>query len=171
MKWPHDYFENGYGYIRLEDLNLGDLPRSIKVDGSELVIKPEFHISLVWVGRLKEMVNDPDKEKVKKEMIEEFEEFTKDQPLTDFVLTKELRLVRKEDRKSIIAMAEVPGIDAFFERLSRKYDVNLAVQPTHITLYTLPTDKIGIGILSYGELDAYSEPIDLPDLQGILRKA
>jgi hypothetical protein len=171
MKWPHDYFENGYGYIRLEDLKLGELPKSITVDGSELVIKPEFHISLVWVGSLKEMVNEPDKEKVKKEMIEEFEDFTKQNTMTDFVLTKELRLVRKEDRKSVIAMAEVPGIDAFFERLSRKYDVNLPVQPTHITLYTLPTDKIGIGILSYGELDAYTETIDLPNLQSILQKA
>lgn len=171
MKWPHDYFENGYGYIRLEDLKLGELPRSLKIDGSELVIKPEFHISLVWVGRLKEMVNEPDKERVKQKMIEEFEEFTKEYPMTDFILTKELRLVRKEDRKSIIAMAEVAGIDAFFERMALKYDVNLPVQPTHITLYTLPTDKIGIGILSYGELDAYTEIIDLPEIQGLLKKA
>ncbi|HET7673836.1 MAG TPA: hypothetical protein VFK11_04990 [Candidatus Saccharimonadales bacterium] len=170
MKWPHDYFENGYGYIRLEDLKLGELPKNIKVDGSELVIKQEFHISLVWVGRLKEMVNEPDKEKIKKEMIAEFEQFTKEHPMTDFDLTKELRLVNKEGRKSVIAMAEVPGIEAFFERLSRKYDVNLPVQPTHITLYTLPTDKIGIGILSYGELDAYTEPIDFPEIQDILKK-
>lgn len=168
MNLPYDYFENGYGYIRLENLQLEPLPDRLKMDGSELVIKPEFHISLVWVGRLKDMVNEPDKEKVKREMIGEFEEFVKEYPLDDYELTKELRLVRFEDRKSVIAMAEVPNIDRFFERLSRKYDVNLPFQPTHITLYTLPTDKIGIGLLSYGELDAYTEPIDLPEIQAAL---
>lgn len=171
MKWPYNYFENGYGYIRLEDLKLGKLPNTIKVDGSELVVKLEFHISLVWVGKLKEMVGEPDKEKVKQEMVREFEEFIKEYPLDDYTFTKELRLVRFEGRKSVIAMAEVPNIDRFFERLSRKYDTNLPVQPTHITLYTLPTDKIGIGLLSYGELNSYSEPIDLPEIQDILQKA
>lgn len=168
MKLPYDFFENGYGYIRLEDLQLNKLPDRIKVDGDELVIKQEFHISLVWAGRLSEIVDKKDKEKIQKEMIEEFDNFTKKHSLKDYKLTKELRLVKREKRKSVIAMAEVPNISLFFERLSQKYGVDLPVQPTHITLYTLPTDKIGIGILSYGELDMYSELIDLPDLQSLL---
>ncbi|HEX5797038.1 MAG TPA: hypothetical protein VFX86_01460 [Candidatus Saccharimonadales bacterium] len=169
MKAPFDFYENGFGYIRLENLKLNEeLPDTITVESDEMVKKPEFHISLVWVGRLAGMINEDDQEVISVEMIKEFEKFIKKYSLTDYKLTRELRLVRKGEQKTVIAMVSMPNLDIFFEKLSKKYDVNLPVQPTHITLYTLPTDKIGIGILSFGELDTYSEPINITELQSLL---
>ncbi len=101
-------------------------------------------------------------------MIKEFEEFTDDNSLENYELTGELRLVKKENLKTVITMAKVPNLDIFFEKLSRKYSLNLPVQATHITLYTFPWDKIGIGILSEEELQNYSKPIDIPELQALL---
>lgn len=168
MNLPYDYFENGFGYIRLENLQLPKLPESIEVDGEKLVIKPEFHISLVWVGRLKDMVDEADKEKVKRGMIEEFENFVKEHPLDEYELTNDLRFVRQAEQKSVIVMADMPNLKLFFERLSHKYGVELPLQPAHITLYTLPSDKIGIGIFSQEELTDKTVPIDLPEIKSAL---
>lgn len=171
MNLPYGYFENGFGYIRLEDIQLSKLPESIVVEGDRFVIKPEFHISLVWVGRLMELIDDEDKNKVKTEMISEFDKFSEEYSLKDFEIISELRLVKQGEQKSIIVRARVPNLDVFFTRLSQKYGVEFPVQPAHITLYTLPTDKIGIGILSQEELQEKSEAIDIPEIQSILSKA
>jgi hypothetical protein len=168
MKSAYKLTEYGDGYITLVDLNPGELPEKIKVGKDTLLRKEEFHISLVWIGRLSEMVDKRKKKKIKEEMIKEFEKFTKEHSLEDYILTKELRLVKQGGQKTVIVMANMPNIDLFFENLSRKYGVNLPVQPTHITLYTSPSDRIGIGILSYGELSAISEPIDIPELRELL---
>lgn len=165
MREPYDFYENGFGYIRLENLKFSGLPEKIVVDGDELVVKAEFHISLVWAGRLSGMIDEKNKDKIKNEMIEEFEKFTENNSLENYELTGELRLVKKADRKTIIAMAKVPNLDIFFEKLSQKYGVELPVQPTHITLYTLPSDKIGIGILSNEELQRISRIIGIPDIK------
>lgn len=165
MKLPYDLYEKGFGYIRLENLELGELPKDLAVDGDELVLKPEFHISLVWAGRLAEMIDIQNKDKIKIEIIQEFEKFTKEKSLVDYELTGELRLVEKGSQKTIIAMAKVMNLEAFFMRLNQKYGSKLPLQPAHITLYTLPTDKIGIGILSDEELQRISKVIEIPDIK------
>ncbi len=168
MKAPYNLYENGFGYIRLENLKLAKLPKTLLIENDEMIIKNEFHISLVWIGRLSAMVDQQNKDKIKKEMIEEFEKFTRQHSLSEYKLTKELRLVKKGDQKTIIAMAKLPNIDHFFKVLSKRYGLKLPIQPTHITLYTLPEDKIGIGILSEIELNKWSEPIQIPELQILL---
>lgn len=165
MKLPYDLYEKGFGYIRLENLELGELPKKLTVDGDELVLKPEFHISLVWAGRLAEMIDIQNKDKIKIEIIQEFEKFTKEKSLVDYELTGELRLVEKGSQKTVIAMAKVMNLEAFFMRLNQKYGSKLPLQPAHITLYTLPTDKIGIGILSDEELQRISKVIEIPDIK------
>lgn len=168
MRSAYGLNQYGGGYLQLVDLNLGKLPQRITVEDDEMTIKNEFHISLVWASRLSEMVDKQNKDKIKAEMIEDFEKFTEEYSLEDYELAKELRLVKKGNQKTIIAMAEVPNLDIFFKKLSQKYGVKLPLQPTHITLYTLPTDKIGIGILSNEELQKYSKPIDVPSLRELI---
>lgn len=170
MKEPYDFYENGFGYIRFENLKLGGLPDSLTIEGCRLVVKSEFHISLVWVGRLAEMIDRQNKDKIKADMIEEFEKFTKKYSLENYKLTKKLRLVRRGDQKTVIIITKVPNLDIYFEKMSQKYGVQLPLQPTHITLYTLPTDKIGIGILSEEELNKLSAPIRIPKLQSLVFK-
>lgn len=164
MKAPYGFYENGFDYIRLEDLRLEGLPKTLDVDGNEMVRKPEFHISLVWVGRLAAMVDEQNADEVEAEMIREFEDFTLHSPLEEYELNGELRKVEKGNQKTIIAMARVANLGAFFERLNQKYGTDLPVQPAHITLYTLPEDQVGIGILSEEELQEWSEPVDIPQL-------
>ncbi len=169
MKLPHSLYENGFDYIRLEDLQLkSQLPEYITIEDEKMVKKPEFHISLVWVGRLSEIVDAANKGKVKRYMIEEFEKFIAINPLDVYELTGELRLVKNNGLKTVIAMAKVPNLEKFFDKLSEKYGVRLPMQPAHITLYTLPSDKVGIGILSDEELQNISEPVNIPGLQSLL---
>ena len=168
MKSTYGLNTYGDGYLQLINLKLGELPKTIEVEGDKMIIKNEFHISLVWIGRLSKMVDERNKDKIKLEMIEEFERFTENNSLIDYKLTGELRLVKKDGLKTVIAMAEVPNLNIFLEKLSEKYGVKLPVQPTHITLYTLPEDKIGIGILSEEELQKYSTEIDIPEFQKLL---
>lgn len=166
---PYGLYENGFGYIRLEDLKLSnDFPDSIIIENDRMVKKSEFHISLVWVGRLSEMIDAANKDKIKEDMIEEFEKFSEFNSFEDYELTGELRLLKKSGLKTVIAMAKVPNLEKFFNKLSNKYGVKLPAQPTHITLYTLPADKIGIGILSEEELQEISEPVNIPKLQRLL---
>lgn len=170
MQLPYDFYENGFGYIRLENLSLGKLPQKLEINGDELVLKPEFHISLVWAGRLSEIIDVQNKDKIKNEIIREFEKYTEEKSLADYKLTGELRLVEKDSQKTVIAMAKVANLEAFFMKLNQKYNTKLPLQPAHITLYTLPTDKIGIGILSEEELQKYSSTIDIPEIKSTLNR-
>jgi hypothetical protein len=165
IKAPYDFYENGFGYIRLENLTLGNLPKKLKIDGDELVIKPEFHISLVWAGKLSEMIDKHSQEKIKNEIINKFNKFTDENSLQKYKLTNELRLVKRGSQKTIIIMANVPNLERFFKKLSHEYGVELPLQPTHVTLYTLPADKVGIGILSTEELQRISSIIEIPDIK------
>src|SRR5258708_20216009 len=46
----------------------------------------------------------------------------------------ELRVVTKDERKTVVVMCEVPGADKFFDELSRKYGTAIPMQPFHLTL-------------------------------------
>jgi hypothetical protein len=167
MKGPYKGYD--IGYIYLADLELGQLPEKIEVDGDTLLIKSEFHISLVCLKRLAPMIDEQNSQKITAEIIEAFENFTRKHPLTNYELLKdEMRLVKRDAQKTVIVMVKVPGLDMFFDKLRQKYKVDLPTQPTHITLYTLPPDTIGIGIVSDEMLQKQSVPIDLPELEKLL---
>lgn len=65
-------------------------------------------------------------------------------------------------------MAALKGIDGLFDMLSQRHGVKIPVQPTHITLYTLPTETFGIPINSYERLEEISRPVDLPAIREVL---
>jgi hypothetical protein len=75
--------------------------------------------------------------------------------------------VQRDEQKTLILMVEVPRLIDFFNQLERKYHKSLPLQPTHITLYTLPPDVIGIGILSQEELKRDSRPVPIPDFSSL----
>lgn len=163
---PYAGYDINYTYLR--DLDLGELPASIEVDGDTLLLKSEFHISLVCAVRLAPLIDKQGSDKVAAEIIEAFNEFVQGQPLTDYEVSGELRLVKRDEKKTVIVMVKVPNLDKLFDDLRQKYNVDLPIQPTHITLYTLPPDNIGIGILSDEELQRDSVSIDLPQLKSLL---
>ena len=69
----------------------------------------------------------------------------------------EIRLARRDDRRSLIALAAVRGLDPLFVRLSDVVGVTLAPPPAHVTLYTAPGGE-GIGICDDRDLESLTTP-------------
>jgi hypothetical protein len=151
-------------FIQLANLRIDNLPKKINIDDEEFVIKSEFHITVLAVEQIAQLINADFTEDLKLEIVDYFYNFVKSTPLTNYRLTNELRMVQDGSSKTIIVMAELDDIDMLFLELRNKYSVELPVQPTHITLYTLPSDTFGIPIFSYEELFEISKIINLPEL-------
>lgn len=58
------------------------------------------------------------------------------------------------EAESIIVMAEVAGLQSFYERLDRMIEMNLELPPTHVTLYTRG-DPLGIGLSNQEDFEAF----------------
>lgn len=69
----------------------------------------------------------------------------------------EIRLARRDDRRSLIALAAVRGLDPLFVRLSDVVGVTVAPPPAHVTLYTAPGGE-GIGICDDRDLELLTTP-------------
>lgn len=164
MTSPYNNFENRF--ITLAGLELpGELPEALEAAGNTFVRKPEFHITLLPVERTAARIDEGRVEELRPQIADEFYQFVGNQPLTEYELIDDLRLVEaSETNKTIIVLAALKGIDELFSTLSSKHGVEIPIQPIHITLYTLPQDRIGIPINSYEELERMSQPIELPEI-------
>lgn len=159
-----DWHNFDSGYIALVDLDLGDLPTTIDVAGETFFRKKEFHISLVCTKRLADMVDPNRKQEIEADMVERFKKYVEHTPLSNYTLLPELRIGHHKDgRKSIIIMANVPGLEGYFDELRQAYGKELPLQPMHVTLYTVPESR-GIGFLSQQEIDDHTDPVALPEL-------
>jgi len=162
------YHNHNNRFIALTNLSPGDLPESLEFEGEKLIVKPEFHITLVAVKYIAEIIDKDNAEKLQLEIVEEFNRFTEKFPLMEYELLNDIRFVAIEDNKTIIIMVKLKGIENFFETLEKKYHKALPLQPTHITLYTLATNTFGIPICSHKELKTISTPIIVPKLQALV---
>lgn len=152
------------GYITL-DIPIPDgLPESVDVNGQKLLLKSEFHISLINAKAIAELIDETNKDRIEAEIVEEFKEFIKEYPLDQYKLLNQFRFVQRDIRKTLIILAEVPNLNKFFERIRSKYKKKIPDQPTHITIYTLQPEK-GIGILSEDSLNSESESVEVPELE------
>lgn len=162
---PKEYgYENGY--IHLANLKINDLPPSVEVNNSTMTLKSEFHISLICAKRIAALIDAEEASEVEKSILDTFINFVGQISLTDYSPTNKFRFVERAEKKTVIAMVEVPGLIDFFDILRDKYAKDLPQQPTHITLYTLQPE-IGIGILSAEELERDSTEIKVPQLDGL----
>jgi 16S rRNA (adenine1518-N6/adenine1519-N6)-dimethyltransferase len=144
------------GYIALWCGNY-DLPDTIEIEGDTLTKKDHFHVSLLCVKNILE--THPGKEE---EIIQHFCDFTQEHEIKFSGFTKEFRLATREERKSIIAMCKVSNLEAFAQHLSEKIGMEVAIQPTHVTIYTLQ-HNMGIGLNSPEELEEKSKLVDVPE--------
>ena len=148
------------GYIALVNINLGELPSTLTVGDYVLTRKSEFHISLVCTKKIAPLIDAENAGVIEAEIVEDFKDFITTTPLTDYQITNQFRLVRRDERVTLVVLATVPAIEDFFALLEKKYGTKLPVQVTHITLYTLQPE-VGIGIISQEDLTHISEPIDI----------
>jgi hypothetical protein len=148
------------GYIALVNIELGDLPQKLSIGEYELVLKSEFHISLVCTKKIAVLIDPTRVDEIRAEIVESFKQFIQTTPLTDYEITNEFRLVKRDERVTLVVLAVVPGLENFFTELEERYGENIPVQVTHITLYTLQPEA-GIGIFSLEELERDSKPVDI----------
>ncbi len=155
------YHNHNNGYIALVNLELGNLPQKLSVGEYELLLKSEFHISLVCTKKLAVLIDPNRVDEIRAEIIESFQQFIQTTPLTDYKITDQYRLVKRDDRVTLVVLVTVPGLESFFAELEKKYNKKLPIQVTHITVYTLQPE-VGIGILSSEELERDSVPVAVP---------
>lgn len=152
-------YNNGYLFLPVDWSE--SLPEQVRYLNQTLYRKSELHVSLVCVKKLAAMVSPADTDAASKYILEAVDSFRRSYPgtLNIFTPTGEYRYVTKDDRRSIIAMVEVDGLEALFEHLRSYIHTDLPTQTAHVTLFTASPDK-GIGILSNEELMATSVIIE-----------
>lgn len=158
------YYNYKNKFITLANLSIRDISESLELAGERFIVKSEFHITLLAVRQIAEIIDPQNVEKLQLEIVQDFYTFVEKNPLVDYELLSDVRLVTAGDNKTVIVMTKLKGIEDLFTLLEEKYRTALPAQPTHITLYTLPSDTFGIPILSYEELESISSSIDVPEL-------
>jgi hypothetical protein len=161
-----DKHNHDNGYISLINISLQNVPERVNVDGYELLRRSEFHVSIMALKNLAPMLNPDNVEQASEQLKQDFLEFIKDHKLADFHLTGEYRLVKRDERVTVVTMVKLEDTDKLFDYLRSKHHVDFPTQPTHITLHTLQPEA-GIGILSHDELVGSSSVIDVPALADV----
>jgi hypothetical protein len=162
MKYQYRLYD--YSSVFLADIPLTGLPEEVTINGQQLFVKDEFHITLVSIRYLAEQIQATNQESVLHQLIEEFETFTEKTSLEKYTISNDFRFVQDKGRTTVIVMAEVLNLDKFFERLNQKFSIKLPKQPTHVTLYRYPKDFIGIGIPSAEVLANIANPLEITDM-------
>ena len=102
-----DKHNHDNGYISLINVNLRNVPEKIETDGYKLLKKGEFHVSIMALKNLAPMLNPENPEHASERLKQDFLEFVKNHKLADFRLTGEYRLVKRDERVTVVAMVEL----------------------------------------------------------------
>lgn len=140
-----------YGYLMLP-LNLNIVPK-IKIGTKLFFSKTGYHVSLI---RLKDF-SDSDQNKVLN--------FAKKYPVKLIKITKIYRLVREENRQSIIVRVRLRGLKKLISAVNNRFGYSFSYPPTHITLFTLKDMEGGIGVNSTSEYRQFTHKISQKDSQ------
>jgi hypothetical protein len=148
--------DKGYVYLPIEIIN--SLPKTILIEGDQLHLKSSFHVSLIC---LKELSAKYNRENLEQEILEKFCDFVSTQEISFVGFTGEFLLAASEERKTVVARCNVSNLESCTKKISRELKIDIPVQPTHVTLYTLQPDA-GIGLNSFETLEQKARPIDVP---------
>lgn len=153
------------GYIMLPLQNVfGKFPDQILVQGKELQKKTSFHVSLVCVKDIVELVAEQkgiDKAKIELDILESFVDHSLYVELVSF--EHEFRHAVQGEKETIIIRCIVSSLTALFAQYRKDFRVEIPDQPTHVTLYTLQPDA-AIGINSPEAMEQYQK-ISTPELE------
>ncbi len=162
---PYKY---GKGYIYLP-ITLPELPLTIDYDGKTLTLKQSFHASCVCVKEIAPKLavhKDFSEEEASKELLDLFSEFTSSHPIEFIGFQNDFRYVVKAEKETIVVRCDLSNLKEFFEQCLAPLELNVPVQPSHITLYAL-MPEVGIGITSEEAMNSYPK-IELPEIQSVL---
>lgn len=156
----------GNGYIHLANFKINNLPPTLELNDVTLTLKSELHITLICAKKIASLIDESKADEVEQVILSTFINFVEKTPLTEYRPTKAFRFVERDEKKTVVVMVEIPGLNEFFDLLKDKYAKDLPLQPTHVTLYTLQPE-IGIGILSQEELERESKPVEVRELDSL----
>ncbi|PCI89453.1 hypothetical protein COB18_04015 [Candidatus Kaiserbacteria bacterium] len=147
-------YDNGYISLQCENYNI---PETFEIDGETLLKKDAFHVSLICVRNILEIKPD-----IEVEILQHFCNFLQQHEIKFEGFTKEFRLAREGERKSVVALCKVSNLHKFADYLGEKTGITVEPQPVHVTIYTLQPN-VGIGLNSPEEMEQKSIKIDVPE--------
>jgi len=143
-------FSKKYLYIplRLDQ----DLPSSVTVEGSKLVLKDEFHVSLLCTKGLSSEVEE--------KILDVFCKLTETNDISFASFTGQYLFAERnsDNRKSLIAMCYLNGLKEIFTLIKQELDIHFDYESKHLTLYTLRKNE-GIGINSKKDIEKMTKDV------------
>ena len=130
------------------------------------MLKTTFHVSLVCIGKIieKYKINRPD---FINELVGDFCDFTKTKSIDFIGFRNQFRFAAQNERRSVIVMCDVSNLEEFYEVINKKYALDIGLQPTHITLYTLQPNG-GIYLIDNEDIKNLTKAISLPGIYDTL---
>ena len=148
-------------------VGLPPIASEITLGDQKFVVKDEFHVTLLWLPAVQELVvkDKKSEEELLKTVVKIFHrtDVSFDQFLDD------IRLAQHKNAKTIVIMCRLKGIDQFFVELRKALKIDVPTQTTHVTLYTLE-NGIPIGINNKEQLAGRTRKLTDRDLE-IVKKA
>lgn len=142
---------------------LEDLPSEIVVDGNKLLLKSSFHVSLVCINEIirKHNILIPD---FKDLAVKDFCDFVALNDINLLSYQEEFKFATEhtaETWETVVVMCKVSNLDKFFELINKKYGLEIAYPPTHVTLYTTES-KLGIFLTDSNDIKNLTKSIPNP---------
>ena len=140
-------------------IQLENLPNELRIEGNTLVLKNNFHVSLVCIGKIIEKYNISETD-FENKIINDFCEFSKINKI-EVLKYNDFKFVQQDDLKSVVVMCDISNLDKFFKLMNEKYGLNVEYPPTHTTLYILES-KLGIFLTDADDIKNLTKPISNP---------
>ncbi len=141
-------------------LNFPDLPKTIEVEEETLLLKDEFHVSLVCSEKIKDKFNVEDSDFIEK-LNKDFSEFETEHEIKLTRFRDEYKLVEEENKKAVVCMCDIENLNEFFDLINKKYNLAIPYPPTHATMYTLQPN-VGIFLTNDEDIARLAKPIANP---------
>lgn len=143
-------------------VHLPGLPETVNIEGYTLKRRPEFHVSLVCTGQIRERhaVNNTD---FTKWVVKDFCSYVERHAIVFVRFTGEFRFVSRGGEKSLVAMADVANVEGFFDYMNEVYSLAMEYPPTHVTLYTLDGEP-GIFLIDSNDIKERTKVVPNPGL-------
>ena len=138
--WPGSDERRFAIVLELPDKLFEALPQTVAWEDQTYYKKDEFHVTLVHTNR-----------DIKDALETLFGRFIVERPVRLLSFKDELRVARKGENRSTAVRCEVSNLVPLFESISSQTGVDVPLQPTHVTLYSLERN-VGIAIDSEAEM-------------------
>lgn len=156
--------------------SMDELPETVQLRAEEFIKKEEFHVT--FVGDIRQLygfvdvdAEDEDSVEAGRAQIKDAMTQAADGLVFDISLKDEFKVVRREERRTIVQMCDVSAMDEFYSRLEGLLGIpeqTIERPPAHITLYTGEDGK-GIGLFTQEHVDDLAEDIPAEEVLKLIR--